>query len=621
MKTSYLPPDMEPLEADSMPLHRKPHPAPMPPRGGHPSAPGGMRAPMPPSGGYPSAPGGMRAPMPPSGGHPSAPGGMRAPMPPSGGYPSAPGGMRAPMPPSGGYPSAPGGMRAPMPPAAVRPSAFPTAVGKPYLIILSDIEKEANVIRLDGSMTLGRAVPGNKPDIDIDSPIISRKHGVFEMRPDGVYYKDEESFNGTYINGTLYKQGITSCDTPVKLKDGDIIRFDSQDAKRSHANSVTIVFSTTYDKRSKWRRVKATGAGVAVGLSRKNLIEFDRRQMCIQNAEITPYETGFMLKNISHRNNLWYNNTPVTNSCFVRSRDVFRVDRNFVYYDKGEILYSICLVTKPGLEVRLAETHVSDKFHKKVLLKDINLNIDRGDFALIIGGSGAGKSTFMNSILGKYDIVGNISIGGHIATGNGELTSGIAYVPQTLPIRKEERLIDVVTDTCVLRCKRPMSKEQRNLFIMETLDSLGLKGKANMEIKKLSGGEQRRAAIANEVVTDADIFFLDEPDSGLDPKSGMELMNNLKALSDIGKMVMLISHNYASYPSPESIYTKVIILAKSNRDGIGRLAFCGPVGEALEFFGVEALKDITKLINPVSENGEGRADEFVEKFRRMYGHG
>jgi len=203
------------------------------------------------------------------------------------------------------------------------------------------------------------------------------------------------------------------------------------------------------------------------------------------------------------------------------------------------------------------------------------------------------------------------------ASGNSDLTSAIAYVPQTLPIRNEEKLIDVVTDTCILRCKKKMNAKQRKKFIMDTLESLGLAGKAKMEIKKLSGGEQRRAAIANEVVTDSDIFFLDEPDSGLDPKSGMELMTNLKALSDNGKMVMLISHNYASYPNPESIYTKIIILAKSNRDGIGRLAFCGTVKEALEFFEVESLKDITKLINPVSENGEGRADEFVDKFRRM----
>lgn len=68
-----------------------------------------------------------------------------------------------------------------------------------------------------------------------------------------------------------------------------------------------------------------------------------------------------------------------------------------------------------------------------------------------------------------------------------------------------------------------MSGSQRKKFIMETLESLGLAAKAKMEIKKLSGGEQRRAAIANEVVTNPDIFFLDEPDSGLDPKSGMEL--------------------------------------------------------------------------------------------------
>ena len=477
------------------------------------------------------------------------------------------------------------------------------------------------VIRFDKNMMVGRAVPGNNPDIAIDSPIVSRKHGTFMVKSDGYYYKDGESFNGSFINGNLYKQGVTSCEAPIKLNDGDVIRFDSQDARKSHANAVTIVFSTTYDKRSKWRRIKANTANIQIGLSHKNLIEFNPAQMAIKSADIMLQETGFTLNDTARRNNMMYNNRPVAGTCFVRSRDIIKFDRSYIYYDKGEILYNLCLVTEPGLEVRLAETYVSDKMQKKVLLKDISLNIDKGDFALIIGGSGAGKSTFMNSILGKYDIVGNISLGGRVATGNSEVTSGIAYVPQTLPLRKEERLIDVVTDTCILRCKRTLNKVQREQFIMETLDSLGLKSKANMEIKKLSGGEQRRAAIANEVVTDADIFFLDEPDSGLDPKSGMELMNNLKDLSDIGKMVMLISHNYASYPSPEKIYTKIIILAKSNRDGIGRLAFCGPVGEALEFFGVEALKDITKLINPVSENGEGRADEFVEKFRRMYGHG
>lgn len=492
--------------------------------------------------------------------------------------------------------------------------SFPT---KAYLIIFTDISNEAKVIKLGGPMSIGREVPDNKPDIAVDSPIVSRKHGEFTVAPDGFYYRDTDSFNGTFINGVLYKKGENPCKTPIKLYDGDVLRFDCKDPGKSHKNSVTIVFSTTYDKRSKWRRLKVPSSPMPVGISHSGLIEFDRRLLAYTNVVLEMAGTGYSLSKLSPRNNVWHNNRLVPKNCYINNRDVFRVDNNYLYYDKGEFLYNVCLVTEPGLDVNIVETYVADKLRRKVLLKDVNLSIDKGDFALIIGGSGAGKSTFMNSVLGKYDMKGSISIGGRSTEGNSDLTSSIAYVPQTLPLRKEERLIDVVTDTCVLRCKRKMTAPQRNKFIMDTLDSLGLKAKAKMEIKKLSGGEQRRAAIANEVVTDSGIFFLDEPDSGLDPKSGMELMNNLKALSDVGKMVMLISHNYASYPSPEKIYSKIIILAKSNIDGIGRLAFCGSVPEALEFFGVEALKDITKLINPVSENGEGRADEFVEKFRRM----
>lgn len=512
----------------------------------------------------------------------------------------------------------------PMSPPGVRgfsPTPRTTAPATAYLIIFTDISDETSIIKLEGTMALGREIPGSKPDIALASPIISRKHGVFSVRPDGFFYEDLGSFNGTFINGVLYKSDLNPMNTPVKLHDGDILRFDSRDAKKSHKNAITVIFSTSYDKRSKWRRYRPSSSFAEVGVARNGLIEFEKGNMIAQNAVASINEFGCTVNRTSERNNVFYNNSSIGTNCHVRNRDVFRIDQNYLYFEKGEFLYNVCLATEPGLDVNLVETHVPDKFKKKVLLKDINLSIDKGDFALIIGGSGAGKSTFMNSILGKYDIVGNIMIGGRPTGGDQNLTSAIAYVPQTLPLRKEERLIDVVTDTCLLRCKTKMNNDQRRQFILNTLESLGLRGKADMEIKKLSGGEQRRAAIANEVVTDSSIFFLDEPDSGLDPKSGMELMNNLKALSDKGKIVMLISHNYASYPCPEKIYSKIIILAKSNRDGIGRLAFAGSVEEALNFFNVEELKDITKLINPVSENGEGRADEFVDKYRRMCGRG
>lgn len=481
------------------------------------------------------------------------------------------------------------------------------------LVIITDIEKEVNVININKTMTLGRTTPFNTPDIPVDTPIVSREHGIFELGDAGFCYRDTNSFNGTFINGSL-----VSPDKSVLLSDGDVIKIDKKDADSSHSQAVTIIFSVSFDSRSKWRKIALIpDRPLMLGLGRGGSFELDPYKMTNRAVSVSFHCGRTSVQSLI--NGVFCNSKPVPRDFTLSDRDIIRINNNYIFYCKGQLLYSVCLAVDGGLTVDIAATTVSDGMGKKTLLKDVHAQIDRGDFTLIIGGSGAGKSTFINSILGKYKIDGAIRLDGAVVTAGSPLAQRIAYVPQTLPLRKEERLIDVITDTAILRMNGKMSSSERKKFILDTLDSLGLRSKANMEIKKLSGGEQRRAAIANEVVTNSDIFFLDEPDSGLDPKSGMELMNNLKTLSDKGKMVMLISHNYASYPNPDKIYTKVIILAKSNIDGIGRLAFMGSVNEALEFFGVAELKDITKLINPKSENGDGRADEFVEKYRRISG--
>lgn len=496
----------------------------------------------------------------------------------------------------------------------IRPTAT-AAPSKAYLIVFSDMKEEVNVVTFTKNMTLGRKGSENTPDIAVSSPIVSRNHGMFTINSGAFYYSDAKSLNGTHINGTL----IDPDSPPVRLNGGDVIRIDSKNPAVAHKGAVTIVFSTTYDRRSKWFRQKLSPKTAILGRGMTNGIEFDPKKMRTQALRFASSMGQMTFQTAGMTGDIRLNNRPVSGTMPIINKDVLRVDNSFAFYCDSELVYSVCMATDSGLSVNIAETTVSDASGKKTLLKDIHMQVDRGDFTLIIGGSGAGKSTLINSILGKYTIKGAITLGGKLVTAGSGEASRIAYVPQTLPLRKEERLIDVVRDTALLRMNGNMSPAEREAFIMETLDQLGLKSKAKMEIRKLSGGEQRRAAIANEVVTNSDIFFLDEPDSGLDPKSGIELMNNLKALSDRGKIVMLISHNYASYPNPDKIYSKVVILAKSNIDGIGRLAFMGSIKEALEFFGVSELKDITKLINPTSENGDGRADEFVEKYRRMYG--
>ncbi len=501
-------------------------------------------------------------------------------------------------------------------PADLKSSGSRSTPLKGCLMILDGTKNEINIVSLQKNMTLGRPSPKNVPDIPINSPIVSRKQGRFTVTAEGFFYSDTESLNGTYINGVLFEGN----ETPVELNDGDIIKIDRKNSVYPHKDSVVMVFSTSFDTRSKWRKQRfVVGTAVQFGRNGAGMPETNPAKMAVRCAGFSFNKTDGLFENFYGARDIFLNNLPAERKSTIRLNDVVKIGRDYIFCCKNELLYSVCLATDSGLIVDIKETNVAEGLTKKTLLKDIYAQVDRGDFTLIIGGSGAGKSTLINSILGKYKMNGTIMLGGQRVTAGSAIASRIAYVPQTLPLRKEERLIDVVRDTAILRMNGKMTNKEREQFIMETLDSLGLKSKAKMEIKKLSGGEQRRAAIANEVVTNSDIFFLDEPDSGLDPKSGMELMNNLRVLSEKGKIVMLISHNYASYPNPERIYTKVIILAKSNADGIGRLAFMGSVKDALEFFNVESLKDITKLINPISENGDGRADEFVEKYRRMTG--
>ena len=107
---------------------------------------------------------------------------------------------------------------------------------------------------------------------------------------------------------------------------------------------------------------------------------------------------------------------------------------------------------------------------------------------------------------------------------------------------------------------------------------------------------------------DPQLFFLDEPDSGLDGVMSRSLMQNLRDIADLGKMVLVITHGP---DRAADLFSKVIVLAKSEADGAGHLVFCGTVDEAKAFFGVRELEGIIGRINRPDEGGEGRADEYI----------
>jgi ABC-type multidrug transport system ATPase subunit len=161
-----------------------------------------------------------------------------------------------------------------------------------------------------------------------------------------------------------------------------------------------------------------------------------------------------------------------------------------------------------------------------------------------------------------------------------------------------------------MKLSRSMGEDQRDERVELVLELLGLQREQNSLASKLSGGQRKRLSIAVEYISNPSLFFLDEPDSGLDGIMARSLNENLRDIADSGKIVMVITH------SPDRIadlYDKVIVLAKSTEDNCGHLAFFGSIPDAFLFFDADSLEGVVKRINRPDEGGDGKSDFYIKK--------
>ena len=175
-------------------------------------------------------------------------------------------------------------------------------------------------------------------------------------------------------------------------------------------------------------------------------------------------------------------------------------------------------------------------------LDGINLEINQGEFVVILGPSGAGKSTLLN-LLGGMDKAtsGSIIIGeDNIAKFNdNELTRYRAHdvgfifqfynIMPTLTVEENVNLIKDVTNT---------SKDA-----IEVLKSVGISRHADKFPQELSGGEQQRVSIARAIMKNPKVLLCDEPTGALDSKTSVEILKLLREQSDQDTTVIIVTHN------------------------------------------------------------------------------
>ncbi|MGP2528500.1 amino acid ABC transporter ATP-binding protein [Acidaminococcus sp. LBK-2] len=189
--------------------------------------------------------------------------------------------------------------------------------------------------------------------------------------------------------------------------------------------------------------------------------------------------------------------------------------------------------------------HVAKSFGSLEVLKDINLNIGKGQVVTIIGPSGSGKSTLLRCL----NLLERPNGGKIIFEGQDILAPGVKIAD----IRKKEVMVfqhfNLFKNMTVLRnvTYAPMvvngkSREEAEKDGRALLAKVGLADKADEYPSRLSGGQQQRVAIARAMAMHPDVLLLDEPTSALDPEMVKEVLDVIRDLAKSGITMVLVTH-------------------------------------------------------------------------------
>jgi ABC-type multidrug transport system ATPase subunit/pSer/pThr/pTyr-binding forkhead associated (FHA) protein len=455
--------------------------------------------------------------------------------------------------------------------------------------------------------TLGRA-PDN--DIVIVAPVVSSHHARLTRHDDTFEIQDLGSTNGLALQGTKVQSHT--------FKDGDelYITNDVRLEFRADLGLVPAAPGVTFAEGA------ASEALRRVDLSQKTTVTIGRdpqNDIVLDNPRVSRYHSK--LERIGQRYRI--RDLGSTNGTFVNGRRI----SGEVWLDENDAIgigsYRLVL-SGDGLEqadvsqgVRVDVLHLQKWVRKDLnLLQDISLCIQPREFVALVGLSGAGKSTLMDALSGFRPathgavLVNNTNLYENFSLFRGD----IGFVPQRDIIHMELSVYQALDYAARLRLPPDTSKKERHQRVMETLKDLDMEERKDLQVSRLSGGQQKRVSIGVELLTRPGLFFLDEPTSGLDPGTETSLMRLLRRLADQGRTIILITHATKNV----MLCDKVIFLVRG-----GRVSWYGPPDQALDYFDgyrtqherhVEEMSFDT-IYSILEDSSKGNAEDWEKRYK------
>lgn len=197
------------------------------------------------------------------------------------------------------------------------------------------------------------------------------------------------------------------------------------------------------------------------------------------------------------------------------------------------------------LEVKDLNKGFGDKSNRIEVLKNLSLNVEKGEFCVLLGPSGSGKSTLLNILGGiDYPDVGEVKI-------NGEKMNSLNSKKLTMFRRNHLgyvfQMYNLIPDLTVrenIEVGAYLSKKPLNLD--ELIETLGLKEHQDKLPSQLSGGQQQRTSIGRAIIKNPDILLCDEPTGALDYNTSKEILKLIEKVNQkYGSTVIMVTHNDA----------------------------------------------------------------------------
>lgn len=249
-----------------------------------------------------------------------------------------------------------------------------------------------------------------------------------------------------------------------------------------------------------------------------------------------------------------------------------------------------------SVEVRQAGKSVLDRSTGgvRVLLHPVSLSLYQGELTALIGPSGCGKSTWLGLLTGRArPTTGSINVFGRDL--NREFATvkrSLSAVPQMDAFLTSLTVRTSLFYSACLRLPANTPKSQLLGRVEEVLGDVGLDECGDRRISHLSGGQLRRLSLAQELLSNPDVLYLDEVTSGLDEESDASIMALLRELSQNGRTIMIITHTLHNL---RKNCHKLVVMAKG-----GYLLFYGSPQAACDSFNVHNVPELLQVVKEMS---------------------